>query len=89
MNEEMMELSFFVFKAMGFIGSGFSAINIGDEIIEINNQVVVSIGFLSSEILYGPKREDIFGNYKILSHSSKYTPVVPSFESSFVLIKVR
>jgi hypothetical protein len=27
---------------MGFMGSGFSAINIGDEIIEINNQVVVS-----------------------------------------------
>ena len=24
------------------MGSGFSAINIGDEIIEINNQVVVS-----------------------------------------------
>ena len=27
---------------MGFLGSGFNAINIGDEIIEINNQVVVS-----------------------------------------------
>ncbi len=26
---------------MSFMGSGFSAINIGDEIIEINNQVVV------------------------------------------------
>ena len=26
---------------MGFMGSGFGAINIGDEIIEINNQVVV------------------------------------------------
>jgi hypothetical protein len=33
----------FVFKAMSFMGSGFSAINIGDEIIEINNQVVVSL----------------------------------------------
>jgi hypothetical protein len=30
---------------MSFMGSGFSAINIGDEIIEINNQVVVSIFF--------------------------------------------
>jgi len=29
------------FQAMSFMGSGFSAINIGDEIIEINNQVVV------------------------------------------------
>jgi hypothetical protein len=28
---------------MGFMGTGFSAINIGDEIIEINNQVVVSL----------------------------------------------
>ncbi|CAF1233926.1 unnamed protein product [Adineta steineri] len=28
-------------EAMSFMGSGFSAINIGDEIIEINNQVVV------------------------------------------------
>lgn len=27
---------------MGFMGSGFNAINVGDEIIEINNQVVVS-----------------------------------------------
>lgn len=27
---------------MSFMGSGYSAINIGDEIIEINNQVVVS-----------------------------------------------
>jgi hypothetical protein len=26
---------------MGFMGSGFNAINIGDEIIELNNQVVV------------------------------------------------
>jgi len=26
---------------MSFMGSGFNAINIGDEIIEINNQVVV------------------------------------------------
>ena len=26
---------------MSFMGSGFSAINIGDEIVEINNQVVV------------------------------------------------
>jgi len=34
---------FILFKAMGFMGSGFSAINIGDEIIEINNQVVVSL----------------------------------------------
>ncbi|CAF2522711.1 unnamed protein product [Rotaria sp. Silwood2] len=28
-------------EAMSFMGSGFSAINIGDEIIEINNQVVI------------------------------------------------
>lgn len=31
---------------MSFMGSGFSAINIGDEIIEINNQVVVCIIYL-------------------------------------------
>jgi hypothetical protein len=30
---------------MSFMGSGFSAINIGDEIIEINNQVVVRKSF--------------------------------------------
>jgi len=30
---------------MGFMGTGFSAINIGDEIIEINNQVVVNSFF--------------------------------------------
>jgi len=47
---------------MGFMGTGFSAINIGDEIIEINNQVVVSLLY---EILYFfPKR---FSNYKIFS----------------------
>ncbi|CAF0821417.1 unnamed protein product [Rotaria sordida] len=28
-------------EAIGYMGSGFSAINIGDEIIEINNQVVI------------------------------------------------
>ena len=28
-------------EAMNSLGSGFSALNIGDEIIEINNQVVV------------------------------------------------
>jgi hypothetical protein len=31
---------------MSFMGSGFTAINIGDEIIEINNQVVVSLPFI-------------------------------------------
>lgn len=34
-------MNLFSFQAMGYMGSGFSAINIGDEIIEINNQVVV------------------------------------------------
>jgi len=28
-------------EAMGFMGSGFNAINVGDEVIEINNQVVI------------------------------------------------
>jgi hypothetical protein len=32
------------------MGSGFTAINIGDEIIEINNQVVVSYRFCNYKI---------------------------------------
>ena len=39
---ERSTLTSFSSKAMGFMGSGFNAINVGDEIIEINNQVVVS-----------------------------------------------
>ncbi len=35
---------------MSFMGSGFTAINIGDEIIEINNQVVVSYRFCNYKI---------------------------------------
>lgn len=35
---------------MSFMGSGFSAINIGDEIIEINNQVVVCRIYLIEDI---------------------------------------
>jgi hypothetical protein len=38
-NGKIIKIIFF--QAMGFMGSGFNAINIGDEIIEINNQVVV------------------------------------------------
>ncbi len=54
---------------MSFMGSGFTAINIGDEIIEINNQVVVSYRNLNR-----------FCNYKIFRIHMKGPLIhLPSF----------
>ncbi|CAF5169525.1 unnamed protein product, partial [Rotaria sp. Silwood1] len=48
-------------EAISYLGSGFSAINIGDEIIEINNQVVVCHLF---------QKKKNFKNLKNLNSSS-------------------
>ena len=56
-----MDLLCFHLQAMNLMGSGFSAINIGDEIIEINKQVVVSL-FCSMRIYIFVRCQDRLGS---------------------------